>query len=288
MKGLRTITLQAPAKINWTLAVLGRRPDGYHEIDTVMQTISLHDTLEISPIRRAECRIECADPSIPTDDSNLIHRAWQAMREARPGCVGGVRVKLTKRIPSGAGLGGGSSDAAKTLIAINRLFALRIPRSELAGIAAAIGSDVPFFIYGGAARCRGRGEIIECLTAQLAHIPLVVAFPGFSSPTAEAYGRLTPRDFGGTEFCDQAARAIERGNAKQLVRSAHNAFDEALSRSEPRYKKLKSIMVEAALERPMLSGSGSACFAIAPNAAEAKCATAVLEGSGYTVFRSRA
>ncbi|MBI3736059.1 4-(cytidine 5'-diphospho)-2-C-methyl-D-erythritol kinase [Candidatus Sumerlaeota bacterium] len=271
----RSIRVRAHAKINWSLEVLGKRPDGYHEIDTILQEISLHDVLMAKRIRAARCVIKCDDPAIPTDGRNLIARAWSAMRGAYPDRVGGIAVDLTKRIPSGAGLGGGSSDAAAALRAMNRLFNLRLRKPALASLAAQIGSDVPFFIYGGCARARGRGEIIEPIRSKLPPISLVVVYPGFQSPTAEAYKKLDSPPYHPTRrrrnsATDRIARLIERGEVKKLLRALRNDFDAPLCGSDPRYREVKKRMIAWGLKRPMLSGSGSACFGVRPEIARSE------------------
>ena len=190
MSECQSITLRAPAKINWTLDILGRRADGYHEVDTLMQAVSLFDVLKFSSMSRNVCGITCDDPAIPTDERNLIYRAWSAMRDAFPSRVKGLRVALTKRIPLGAGLGGGSSDAAATMMAINRLYQLLLGKKSLAELAATLGSDIPFFIYGGIVRARGRGEIITPVRMPIYAQSLVIIYTGFPILTSDAYKRI--------------------------------------------------------------------------------------------------
>src|SRR4051794_30813583 len=146
------------AKINWTLRVLGKRDDGYHELYTVFQTVSLHDTLEFE--ESDEVTLTCDEGAVPTDERNLVLRAAAALRE-RSGCSTGARINLSKRIPAPGGLGGGSSNAAVALVGLRRLWGLRASDADLHQILASIGSDVPFFLHGGTAVGTGRGEIIE-------------------------------------------------------------------------------------------------------------------------------
>lgn len=175
----------APAKVNLSLRVLRRRDDGFHDLESLMCPVSICDTLDIT--RRAEGGLEfvCDDPALPAGDDNLVVRAAKlfcALRDLAPN----VRIALTKRIPHGAGLGGGSSDAATTLIGLNRLFGTRLPREALAVMAADLGSDIPFFIYQSAAVIRGRGERVEPVAFPHA-LPLLLLKPPFGVPTPWAY-----------------------------------------------------------------------------------------------------
>lgn len=272
---MRAIRVHAPAKINWSLEVLGRRGDGYHEIDTVFQAVSLCDVLEIrlqpGGAGGHDCVIECDTPGIPADESNLVHSAWRRILDECGGAAG-VRVKLTKRIPSGAGLGGGSSDAAAMLLGMNRLFDLRLGAAALAEMAAGIGSDVPFFIRGGAARARGRGERLEAIRTAGPARHLVIVHPDFASPTADAYRRLNmgplpPKAEG--KAAGVVRRALEAG-APVPVTARVNDFDRVLCASDPRYGAVKERMVSAGATNPVLTGSGSACFSVAENAEHAR------------------
>lgn len=176
------LTLSAPAKLNLHLRVVGLRPDGYHELDSVFHTIGLADTvrLEAAP----EVRLTCSDPALE-GPANLALRAAHALR-ARAGEGRGVHVRLEKRIPPGAGLGGGSSDAAAVLKGLNRLWGLGLSPEALAEVGAGLGSDVPFFLVGGAARVRGRGERVTAL-APLAGTWCLLVHPCVTLSTAEVY-----------------------------------------------------------------------------------------------------
>jgi len=183
---IASVQVTAPAKVNLSLRVLARRADGFHEIETFMTPISLCDELTI------ECRdrgvvLECDDPSLPRKEDNLVTRAANAFFVAT-GIKAGVSINLRKKIPHGAGLGGGSSDAASTLRALNELFDAKLPREALAKLGESIGSDVPFFLFESAALCRGRGELIS--PQRLADVFSLVLFkPDFGVPTAWAYSR---------------------------------------------------------------------------------------------------
>jgi len=170
--------IEAHAKINWALRVTARRDDGFHDLETLFQEISLHDTLTIEAAEQFS--FTCDDPTIPTDERNLVVRAARAL-DSPP-----VAIHLQKRIPAGGGLGGGSSDAAATLVALSKMFSLNAPLPELA---LRLGSDVPFFLVGGTAYATGRGEVLTPLPSP-GSIPLLLLFPPERVLTAKAFAML--------------------------------------------------------------------------------------------------
>ncbi len=175
----------APAKVNLSLRVLRRREDGFHEIESLLCPLSLFDTLDLAHREDGGLEFTCDDATLPTGDDNLVVRAAKLFC-ASCGLEPRLRIYLTKRIPHGAGLGGGSSDAATTLIGLDRLFATQLSREALAAMAADLGSDVPFFIYHSAAIIRGRGEQVESITFPH-ELPLFLIKPPFGVPTPWAY-----------------------------------------------------------------------------------------------------
>lgn len=175
----------APAKINLSLKIKGKRPDGFHELESLMVPLTLADTLTLE--KADGLAFTCSDASLPCDGSNLVVRAAQRFFEVA-GIAPGVRIHLEKAIPHGAGLGGGSSDAAHTLLALNELFNHPLGAETIASLAAELGSDVPFFLAGGAAVCRGRGELVEPVSFAQS-IPLLLIKPAFGVPTPWAYSR---------------------------------------------------------------------------------------------------
>src|SRR6266699_6029412 len=183
---MQAVQVFAPAKINLSLKILGRRDDGFHEIETLIAPIGLCDEIKI---KKNEGGIEfhCDDPSVPKGDDNLAIRAAQAFVAATK-LKPAVSIELKKKIPHGAGLGGGSSDAASTLLALNELFETSLPREALAKIAEMIGSDVPFFIFQSAAVCKGRGELVSPIKLRK-QLPILLLKPQFGVPTAWAYSR---------------------------------------------------------------------------------------------------
>jgi 4-diphosphocytidyl-2-C-methyl-D-erythritol kinase len=195
------VQLLVPAKINLSLEVRGKRTDGFHEIETVMLPVSLADTLDI--VRAgAGVAFKCSDATLPCDDTNLVVRAAKLFfrRTKISPCVA---IHLGKKIPHGAGLGGGSSDAAATLLALDELFATRLGTPALSAMAAELGSDIPFFIYRSAAVCRGRGEIVAPF-AFTEKLPLLLVKPAFGVPTPWAYKRWAEsREIPGVSYAPQ-------------------------------------------------------------------------------------
>jgi len=176
----------APAKINVSLKILRRRDDGFHEIETLITPITLCDQIEIEKSdSSSEIEFHCDDPSVPAGDDNLIVRVGRAFFAATK-LKRAISIELKKKIPHGAGLGGGSSDAASTLLALNELFNTNLPREELAKIAETVGSDVPFFIFKSAALCKGRGELVTPLRLK-DKLSLLLLKPEFRVSTAWAY-----------------------------------------------------------------------------------------------------
>jgi 4-diphosphocytidyl-2-C-methyl-D-erythritol kinase len=226
------VILPSYAKINWSLRVTGRRDDGFHDLETVFQTISLHDTLTFQP--SDELTLTCDDPLIPTDDTNLILRAARAIGVTR------VAVDVQKRIPAGGGLGGGSSNAATTLRALSE-------RRDLAQLALSLGSDVPFFLIGGTAYATGRGEVLTPMEP-LRGIPLLLVLPEERVMTGEAYAKIT-------RYSEPLGMAAYRD-----FTSFTNDFEEPVFAMFPRLRTFKERLLDAGAVYAAMSGSGSTIF----------------------------
>jgi 4-diphosphocytidyl-2-C-methyl-D-erythritol kinase len=257
-----SVRLKAFAKINMRLEVLGRRTDGYHELRTVFQTISLHDTIELEAARGSKVELvvkgDAALASEPTK-GNLVHRAIEAARK-EVGWKRGVRATLTKRIPVGRGLGGGSSDAAAALVGVMRLARKEIPAARLVEVGSSLGADVPFFLYGGRALGIGRGDEIYPLPDGPHHTVLVVSPGGIAVATKDAYGwlaaRLTSRAKPPTiwSFCALCWGAQNVG--------LRNDFEAAVFPRHSRLRAIKRELLQRGAAEAMLAGSGSAVFAL--------------------------
>ena len=242
----------APAKVNLSLRVVRRREDGFHEIESLMCPVSIFDTLDIITREEAGLEFVCDDPSLPTGDDNLVVRAAKLFG-AKCGLEPRVRIALTKRIPHGAGLGGGSSDAATTLLGLDELFGTRLSRETLAAMAAELGSDIPFFIYQSAAIIRGRGEHVE--SVQFSHkLPLLLIKPPFGVPTPWAYKRW--RDSQEIPGVRYGAQEFEWGT---LVNDLERpVFEKYVFLADVKSWLLEQPEVAGAL----MSGSGSTVFAV--------------------------
>lgn len=184
---MKQLQLSAYAKFNWFLRVGSRRDDGFHEVVTLLQSIDLHDLLELQVRADGQIRLTLEGIAVPAGDDNLVVRAARLLRDAAGGA--GADLRLSKRIPPGAGLGGGSSDAAAALAGLNLLWKADLNRAELAEMGAQLGSDVPFFLFGGTALGTGRGETIEPVEDLHTGLSLLLVLPGFEMPTAEVYRR---------------------------------------------------------------------------------------------------
>jgi 4-diphosphocytidyl-2-C-methyl-D-erythritol kinase len=248
----------APAKINLVLEVLGKRADGYHEIRSLVQTINLCDVLSFELADRAS--LECTEPSLQTSD-NLIIQAAELLKKVS-GCAKGIRIRLEKRIPWGAGLGGGSSDAATTLSALNRLWKLKLTTSDLVELGARLGSDVPFFIHGGAALIEGRGEKVTPLAASVSSwfVLLLPPMPRIPRKTQQLYSRLDARHFTDGQFVDKAAKIWpqDRWIAPSLFL---NIFDKVAFDVFPGLEAYWECFAKVGAKNIHLVGSGPALFA---------------------------
>jgi 4-diphosphocytidyl-2-C-methyl-D-erythritol kinase len=275
------VRVRAHAKINLDLRVLGTRLDGYHELRTVFQSIALHDVLTIVP-REGPFAIECATAGVPLDRSNLIWRGAQALWRAarRAGDVRDVAVRLDKRIPLQAGLGGGSADAAAALIGLSRAWGLGVRPAQLTDVAASLGADVPFFLTGGTALGLGRGEEIYPLVDLPRHW-IVLLVPGFGVSTVDAYAWY--------DADRELDRAVVRepqhvpgpwpSRAAQMI----NDLEPPIARRHPEIDHLKAALRRTGALAAAMSGSGSAVFGLFQRSAEARAAVSRLAGSGWKV-----
>ena len=255
----KCFSLPSYAKINWQLRVLGNREDGFHELFTVFQTVSLHDTVTFS--ESDELALTCDSSLVPTDGHNLILKAATSLRD-RLGVEKGARMHLEKRIPSPGGLGGGSSNAAVTLLGLSKLWNVKIDSHELINIASSIGSDVPFFLRGGTAIGTGRGEIIEyaadvdeqflLLVTPMVNVSTQEAFFGLkaSTLTNEVLNRILP-------VCRSEARSL---NMRSAV--LKNDFEESVFFAHPEIRRVKEALIELGAVNAAMSGSGATVFAI--------------------------
>jgi 4-diphosphocytidyl-2-C-methyl-D-erythritol kinase len=267
---MQSIRVRAFAKVNLRLDVLGKRADGYHELRTIFQSLTLHDTLQLSRTRGQSIELETSGNTALAATparQNLVWRAVAALRQELK-LAGGVRIELKKRIPVGRGLGGGSSDAAAAMAGLLRLYGRRIEQPRLLKIAAGLGADVPFFLFGGRALATGRGDEIYPLP-DLRRRPVVVVSPAhIAVSTADAYGwldsRLTKADGPSRlwNFC-ALCWSPQEGNLS-------NDFEGAVFRRHPRLKRIRRELLQRGAAEAALAGSGSAVFGIFRNPAQAR------------------
>lgn len=268
---MQKININAYAKLNLTLNILGKRPDGYHDIESVFHCISLHDKLTLTIRKDGKIVLKCSDPSLPTVGSNLAYRAAVTMRELAikkypDKKLPGATITLKKNIPIGAGLGGGSSDAAAVLMGLKRLWKLdKISQTDLKKTAASLGSDVPFFLKGGTAYVTGRGEKVEAKKCPGKYHFLVV-YPGFSVSTAWAYKNFKKIKNGltkGHKFSKMLLKLCGSGkSALDISRYFVNDLENAVTPSHRMISKVKADLLNAGALNSMMSGSGSSVFGL--------------------------
>jgi 4-diphosphocytidyl-2-C-methyl-D-erythritol kinase len=261
----REVVVWAPAKINLFLEVLDKRPDGYHAIATLMLAIRRFDTLGITEDQSGAIQLQCNRSDLSTGSDNLVVRAARLLQEST-GCPRGCRLRLIKRIPMAAGLAGGSSDAAATLLGLNRLWQLGLTAGDLEKLGAELGSDVPFFFHLPAAWCTGRGEIVTPVAFPRA-LDLVLVCPSFGCPTADVYRQVkTPeqaRDGAGM------LAAAAAGDVEVIGRHLHNRLQPAAVAIAP---EISEIVDRVEAQQPagtLMSGSGSTVFAVCRSRDEA-------------------
>lgn len=245
--------------MNLVLEVLGKRPDGYHELSTVLQAVDLFDRLVLQEDDALTLRT--SDPDLPTDDGNLVLKAARLLREAA-GVTPGARITLEKRIPVAAGLGGGSSDAAATLWGLNRLWRLGWGRERLAGLAAELGADVPFFLQGGRALATGRGERLKPLPVAPA-MSLVLVKPRFPLSTREVYARVPAGWKDDGSWTSRLVRALASRDSSRMVLCLYNALEAVVEPAYPEITRIKQALANAGALGSVMSGSGPTVVGVA-------------------------
>ena len=274
---------KAYAKVNLTLAVGEKRPDGYHEVVSVMQRVSLCDTLTAEQTREG-ITLTCSDPALPSGEENLAHRAASLFfRET--GIAGGAALTLEKRIPSQAGLGGGSSDAASALLALRKLYAPALSDTELETMAAALGSDVPFFIRGGTQLATGRGEVLSPLPS-LTDGWFVIVKPTESFSTPAMYRRLDEPGSVLVRNSRYMQDAVAANNVHAVAAELHNSFERVVPKDSSLRTIKDALRAQGALAS-LLSGSGSAVFGLFDTETAARAAVEALRPAWPEIFLAR-
>lgn len=273
---MKELTVHAPAKINLCLSVLGKRPDGYHEVEMVMQAVGLYDKIRVQLVENG-ISVACNAADVPGGEGNIAWRAARKMVELAGGRYG-VAIDIYKNIPVAAGLGGGSSNAAAVIAACNRLFGLKLSREQLAEIGAGLGMDVPFFFYAPTALARGRGEILTELPPPPKFWVLLVN-PGFEISTAWVYKNL---NFGLTKKVD--CNKIAGLTIGQIAASLHNDLEAVTASAHPAIGQMMQALCEAGALGARMSGSGPTVFGVFETENACRKASDSLGGRGWRIF----
>ena len=271
------ISLKAPAKINLFLEILGKRDDGYHEIETVMQEIDLVDNLQFEEIREG-VKLKCNNKNIPSDENNLVCKAANLMVN-ECGIKKGVLISLEKNIPVGAGLGGGSSDAATTLKALNSLWKIGLSDVDLVEFAARLGSDIPFFIKGKTALCSGRGEKITPIEVKN-EMNYLVIFPHINISTATIYRNLKIDLTKKRKDVSFFLNALKNSKVADISKLLFNRLEEVIFATYPNLLHVKSSLEHFDFCGLSVSGSGSAFFGLCNDRRQAEAIKGKVELSG--------
>ncbi len=266
-----SIRVFAPAKINLVLRILDRRTDGYHNLWSLMQTVQVEDEITLALTgAHSGVTLRCDEPSLKTDDSNLVSRAAVAVM-AQSGRTGGLDITLAKRIPMGAGLGGGSSDAAATIIGLNQLFNLGWSAEQMAHIGQTLGSDVSFFFFAPSATVAGRGEQVAPIRIKGTRW-VVLVNPGFPVETKWAYQQLTANRAGVVPL-SQSHAMLEQASElgwEQVLEAAENDFEGPVFKAYPLLQEIKHRLLALEADVALLSGSGATVFGVFRNEAKAR------------------
>ncbi|MCF7804160.1 MAG: 4-(cytidine 5'-diphospho)-2-C-methyl-D-erythritol kinase [Candidatus Marinimicrobia bacterium] len=272
------LRLRSNAKINLGLRITGRRDDGYHLIETIFQEVDFGDSLFFEKTESPGFEIITEHQGLPTDQSNLCYKAFELLRDRFPG-IDNVRLTVDKRIPMGSGLGGGSSNAATTLIGLAKLFDLDIAPTDLTSLAVQVGADVPFFLYGGAARASGIGEEIEPLTTSLGS-PVVIVVPDIHISTGWAYANVK-YDLTSSDIENKFKGFFDN---REFDRWLVNDFEPLVTERYSEIGDIRQRLMHLRADHVSLSGSGSAIFGIYSDSAAAQQAVEALKKDYFSVL----
>jgi len=270
------LTIRTPAKINLCLSVTGRRPDGYHDVEMLLQAVGLYDTVTVRTAGEG-LTVACGAPGVPDGAGNIAWKAAQEMR-SRAGSDAGMSITIQKHIPAAAGLGGGSSDAAAVLVACNRLLGLDLDREQLAAIGTDLGMDVPFFLFAPTALARGRGEILTALAPPSPFWVLLVN-PGFATSTAWVYQNL---NFGLTKRVD--CNNIASLPIAKIAEKLHNDLETVTAAAHPVIREIEQTLIDAGALGAQMSGSGPTVFGMFGDEQACRRAAQSLEPRGWRLF----
>ncbi|MFO0794108.1 MAG: 4-(cytidine 5'-diphospho)-2-C-methyl-D-erythritol kinase [Candidatus Brocadiaceae bacterium] len=254
------IKVAAPAKINLYLEILGKRPDGYHEIETVMQAVSLYDYISIENHNKDAIEFTCSNPKLTTGEDNLVVKATRLFQK-ESNIFRGVKIHLDKNVPIGAGLGGGSSNAVATLLGLNKLWQVGYDENRLISLAGKLGSDTPFFVRGNTAMCKGRGEIITPYFSNVTY-NFIIVYPRFEISTATVYKNFTISLTKNLKDVRLFLQSFDSGSPEKMGQCLFNRLEDVVFEIYPDIEKLKRILEGFGFCGVLLSGSGSALYGL--------------------------
>ncbi len=277
-----TISFKTPAKVNLGLHILSKREDGFHELETLFQMVNWCDEIKIECLSRG-LELVCNQPDIPIDEGNLAIKAAHILQTRFPDRCKGARIHLNKNIPHGAGLGGGSGNAAGVLLGLNFLWDLKLKRDDLISMASELGSDVPFFLFSPCAIGRGRGEILEPVKSSIRFYILMV-YPGFAVSTASVYGNLKLKLTKRENNISILKNFLLQSKFAQLGATWSNELEPVVFKEHPGLSGIKKEMLALGAKGALLSGSGSTVFGIFDNPETANNALARLDRGEFRLF----
>lgn len=278
---MESITIRAPAKINLFLDVIGKRPDGYHNLNMVMQTVSLYDDIEVVKIDKG-IKVECEARYVPHGEKNIAYKAANLMMEQFK--LGhGVSIKISKKIPVAAGLAGGSTDAAAVMKGINQLFDLGLDNHILAGLGKHVGADVPFCVFGGTALAQGIGEEITQLKS-FSGVPIILVKPDFSVSTAYVFKKYTSDQCSEKPDASILIEYIEMKDMEKVGQNLFNALEKVTAKENQVIKDIKDSLRQHGAVGSLMSGSGPSVFGLFDDYNKAKHAFCVLQKNFKDTF----
>ncbi len=277
-----TISFKTPAKVNLGLHILSKREDGFHELETLFQMVNWCDEIKIECLSRG-LELVCNQPDIPNDEGNLVIKAAHILQTRFPERCKGAKIHLNKNIPHGAGLGGGSGNAAGVLLGLNFLWGLKLKREELISMASELGSDVPFFLFSPCAIGRGRGEILEPVKSSVRFYILMV-YPGFAVSTASVFGNLKLKLTKRENNISILKNFLLQSEFAQLGAAWSNDLEPVVFQEYTGLSGIKKDMLALGAKGALLSGSGSTVFGIFDNPEIANNAYARLERGDFRLF----
>ena len=265
---MNKIKINSYSKINLTLNILSRREDGYHEIETIMQSINLADQVIITKEKEG-IKIKCNHPEVPVNANSLAYRSAEKIIN-RYGIKKGVKIEIEKKIPLASGLAGGSANSATILIGINKLFSLNLSNEDLRGIGETLGMDVPFFIQNGTALAYQRGEKLTPLSSINPPLWMIILNPGFNISTNWAYNNLDLDSIKREKNNTKAMlKALKEGKSQEIAKNLFNSFESLIIKKYPEVGRIKNRLIEEGVLSALMSGSGPTVFGITQNKEEA-------------------